>query len=129
MVLVRDSIVGLTKYGMELTAVVILWLSAIMASLVDRIPFTIAMVPILSGLSGSIPGAHVLWWALALGVGFGANASPIGSLTNIVTISLSEGSSTPLTYVDWFEKGPLVALATCVVASLALVGAIHWGLF
>jgi Na+/H+ antiporter NhaD/arsenite permease-like protein len=126
---VRDGIVGLTSCGMELTAVVILWLSAIMASLVDRIPFTIAMVPVLSGLSSSIPEANVLWWALAMGVGFGANASPIGSLTNIVTISLSEGSSTPLTYIDWFKKGPLVAFTSCVVASLALVAAVHWSLF
>ena len=126
---IRDGIVGLTGYGMEVTAVVILWLSAIMASLVDRIPFTIAMVPILSGLSSSIPGSNVLWWALALGVGFGANASPIGSLTNIVTISLSQRSSTPLTYIDWLKKGPLVALTTCAIASLALVAAIHWGLF
>jgi len=127
--IVRESIVGLTRCGMEVTAVVILWLSAIMASLVDRIPFTIAMVPVISGLAATVPGAGVLWWALALGVGVGANASPIGSLTNIVTISLSEGSSTPLSYVDWFKKGPLVALAGCVVASLALVAAIHWRLF
>jgi len=126
---IRDSIVGLTKCGMTLTAVVILWLSAIMASLVDRIPFTIAMVPVLAGLTRSLPDAGVLWWALALGVGFGANASPIGSLTNIVTISLSEGSSTPITYVDWFKKGPLVAFISCAVASLALVAAIHWGWF
>jgi len=100
-----------------------------MSSLIDRIPFTIAMVPILSGLSSAVPEASVLWWALALGVGFGANASPIGSLTNIVTISFSEGSSAPITYVDWFKRGPLVALTTCAIASLALVAGIHWGLF
>jgi len=126
---IRDSIIGLTRYGMALTAVVILWLSAIMASLVDRIPFTIAMVPVLAGLTRSLPDAGVLWWALALGVGFGANASPIGSLTNIVTISVSEGSPTPITYVDWFKKGPLMAFVSCAVASLALVAAIHWGWF
>ena len=127
--ILRDSIAGLTTYGMELAAVVVLWLSAIMSSLIDRIPFTIAMIPILSGLTASIPEAGVLWWALALGVGFGANASPIGSLTNIVTVSLSEASSKPLTYKDWLKKGPLIAFTSCAVASLALVGAIHWGLF
>lgn len=126
---IRDGILGLTKHGMTLTAVVILWLSAIMASLVDRIPFTIAMVPVLAGLTQSLPDAGVLWWALALGVGFGANASPIGSLTNIVTISLSEGCSTPITFVDWLKKGPQVAFLSCVVSSLALVAAIHWGWF
>ena len=126
---IRDSIVGLTSYGMELTAVVILWLSAILASLVDRIPFTIAMVPILAGLTRTLPDAGVLWWALALGVGFGANASPIGSLTNIVTISLSEGSSTPISYIDWFRKGPLIAFVSCAIATLALIAAIHWGWF
>jgi len=124
---IRNSIVGLTKYGIGVTAIVILWLSAIFASLIDRIPFTIAMVPILAGLSRSLPDADVLWWALALGVGFGANASPIGSLTNIVTISLSEGSSTPIAYVDWFKRGSLIAFVSCAIASLALLAAIHWG--
>jgi len=127
--LIRNSIASLARFGMAVTAVVILWLSAIMASLVDRIPFTIAMVPVLAGLSRSLPDASVLWWALALGVGFGANASPIGSLTNIVTISLSEGSSRPIAYLDWFKKGPLIAFVSCTVASLALVAAIHWGWF
>ena len=127
--IIRNSIAGLARFGMAVAAVVILWLSAIMASLVDRIPFTIAMVPVLAGLTRSLPDASVLWWALALGVGFGANASPIGSLTNIVTISLSEGSSRPIAYADWFKKGPLIAFVSCAVASLALVVAIHWGWF
>ncbi|MGD9676120.1 MAG: ArsB/NhaD family transporter [Candidatus Bipolaricaulia bacterium] len=125
----RDALAGLTEHGMELAAVVVLWLSAVMSSLIDRIPFTIAMIPILSGLAASTPQAGVLWWALALGVGLGANASPIGSLTNIVTISISEASSKPLSYADWLKKGPLVALTSCSIASLVLVAAIHWHVF
>ncbi|HCP32490.1 TPA: citrate transporter [Candidatus Acetothermia bacterium] len=127
--LITKAILGLTMYGVEVTALVILWMSAIMASLVDRIPFTIAMLPILGALGAHGVRVEPLWWALALGVGFGANGTPIGSMTNVVMVSISEEAGTPLTFRAWLKKGPVVTFGTCVIASLALIVGIRLGFF
>jgi len=127
--LVTKAIASLTVYGVELTALVILWMSAIMASLVDRIPFTIAMLPIIGALAAHGVRVEPLWWALALGVGFGANGTPIGSMTNVMTVSISEETGTPLTFREWLKRGPLVAFGTCAIASLALIAGIRLGFF
>jgi Na+/H+ antiporter NhaD/arsenite permease-like protein len=61
-----------------LSAVVILWGSALASGIIDNIPFTATMIPVLQefaraeGLSEE--GLRPLWWSLALGADFGGNA-------------------------------------------------------
>ena len=72
----------LAKTGIILATLVILWVSALMSAVVDNIPFTIAMLPVIKGLSAQGVVTSPLWWAL--GVGFGGNATPIGATANVV---------------------------------------------
>ncbi len=52
-----------------LTALVVLWVSALLSALVDNIPMTVAMIPILSYLQlQSVASVDLLWWALVFGV-------------------------------------------------------------
>ena len=59
------------------TALIILWSSAILSALVDNIPLTVAMLPIIAFLGAEGIPVDILWWALVFGVGFGGNGSPI----------------------------------------------------
>jgi Na+/H+ antiporter NhaD/arsenite permease-like protein len=123
------SITALSQYSIPLAAVVILWASALASGIISNVPFTIAMLPILKGLAAT-PGIHVapLWWALAIGVGFGANLTPLGSAANVVVASLSESIGTKLTFRRWAGSGTWVALATCSLGTIALLIAIRIGL-
>ncbi len=103
-----------------LAAVVVLWVSAVMSAVVDNIPFTIAMLPVISGLGAQGMQIGPLWWALALGVGFGGNATPIGATANVVAISISERTDHRITVGDWLKSGTWLALLATSVASLAL---------
>jgi Na+/H+ antiporter NhaD/arsenite permease-like protein len=64
---------------------------------------------------------RVEWWALALGAGFGGNGTPIGSTANVVTVSLSEKTRTPITTRLWLRSGLPVMLATCAVATVMFI--------
>lgn len=89
-----------------MTALVILWVSAVLSALVDNIPMTVAMLPILAYLQYEVQleGYQLLWWALVFGVGFGGNASPIGSTANVIVVSKSEQTDTPITFMGWMKS-------------------------
>jgi Na+/H+ antiporter NhaD/arsenite permease-like protein len=89
-----------------------------LSAVVDNVPITIALLPIIEGLGEAGMDARPLWWALALGAGFGGNGTIVGSTANIVVASLSERTRTPITSALWNKRGLPVMLATCAVASL-----------
>ena len=96
----------------------LLWVAAIISAVVDNIPFTIAMLPVIQEL-GEL-GVVVLpfWWALALGAGLGGNGTPIGATANVITVALSGKTHTPITTPLWLRSGLPVMIATCAVASV-----------
>ena len=103
------------------TALIILWVSAFASAVIDNIPFTMAMIPVIQLMQQNGAEVHLFWWALALGVGFGGNGSPIGSTANVVVVSKSAETDDPITFAKWFKSGTLATVATCVVASIAII--------
>ena len=101
-------------------AVMVIWVSAFSSAIVDNIPFCAAMIPViykLGELSEDINTAP-LFWALAMGCGFGGNATPIGSSANVMTVSISERGGHKITTAEWMRVGLPVMLITCVVATI-----------
>ncbi len=104
-----------------LFGVILIWLVAGISAVVDNVPVTIALIPIIQGLGASGMNIDPLWWALVFGAGFGGNGTIIGSTANIVVTNLSERTRTPITSTLWNKRGLPVMLATCLVASLLYV--------
>ncbi len=101
-----------------LLGLILLWVVSILSAVVDNVPITIALIPVIQGLgSAGIPTA-ALWWALVFGAGFGGNGTIIGSTANIVVASLSEKTRNPITPALWNKRGLPVMLGTTLVASL-----------
>ena len=119
---VLESLVHLLAQASSIPPVlfglIIIWVVAILSAIVDNIPITIAMVPVIHGLGAAGMDVGPLWWALAFGAGFGGNGSIIGSTANIVVVTLSEKTRTPITSKTWTRRGLPVMLATCSVASI-----------
>jgi Na+/H+ antiporter NhaD/arsenite permease-like protein len=126
--LAGKGIGALIGHGMLLAALVILWISALGSGLLSNVPFTIAMLPIFKGLASQGIPVDVLWWALALGVGFGGNLTPVAAAANVYFVSLSESMDKPFTFRRWLNTGSVVSTASCLVASLALILALELGL-
>lgn len=96
----------------------LIWIVAALSAVVDNIPITIALIPVIKGLGASGMDVHPLWWALVFGAGFGGNGTIIGSTANIIVVTLSEKTRTPITSKLWHQRGLPVMLATCLIASL-----------
>lgn len=103
-----------------LTALIILWASAVLSAIVDNIPLTVAMIPIITYLGTQGVPVDLLWWALALGVGFGGNGSPIGSTAGVIVVAKSEKTDHPISFIDWVKQGAPTMVLGLIVASGAL---------
>ena len=96
----------------------LIWIVAALSAIVDNVPITIALIPIIRGLSASGMDADPLWWALAFGAGFGGSGTIIGATANLIVVSLSEKTRHPITSKIWNKRGFPVMLATCSIASV-----------
>ena len=108
-----------------LASILLMWGAAILSAMIDNIPFTAAMVPIILGMEAQGINVAPLWWALAVGVGMGGNGTHLGSTANVFIVTLSEriakdnnDPSLAITPGLWFRKGTpamIVTLATSTV--------------
>jgi len=107
---------------MLVTALALMWVAAIVSALIDNIPFTVTMLPIIGVLSAEGIDVYPLWWALAIGVALGGNGTHIGATANIVVVAEAERSGVPnarITPLQWLKTGLPVMFLGLVVASLA----------
>ncbi len=120
-----EVVTGLVSHGLHLPMVVLgvilLWVVALLSAVIDNVPITIALIPVIQGLGSSGLNIAPLWWALVFGAGFGGNGTIIGSTANVVVASLSERTRHPITPVIWSKRGLPVMLVTCLVASVLYV--------
>jgi Na+/H+ antiporter NhaD/arsenite permease-like protein len=119
---VLDALVRLMEHAAVippvLFGVLLIWVVAGLSAIVDNVPITIALIPVIQGLGAVGMDVGPLWWALAFGAGFGGNGTIIGSTANIIVATLSEKTRTPITPKLWNKRGLPVMLATCAVASI-----------
>jgi Na+/H+ antiporter NhaD/arsenite permease-like protein len=122
---VLDAIVGLLEGLSNIPpmwfGVSLIWIVAILSAVVDNVPITIALIPVIHGLGANGMDVTPLWWALAFGAGFGGNGTIIGSTANIIVTTLSEKTRRPITSGIWNRRGLPVMLLTCAIASLLYI--------
>jgi len=122
---VGQFIIPFVQEDLLTATLVLMWVAAVLSALIDNIPFTAAMIPILLGMEAQ--GIHVapLWWALAVGVGMGGNGTHIGSTANVYIVTISErlakkenDPSLAITPWVWFRYGTPAMLVTLIICSL-----------
>lgn len=113
-----DLISGNQHLPPVLLGIIFLWIAALFSAVVDNVPATIALIPVILGLGNDGIPVAPLWWALVFGAGFGGNGTMIGSTTNILAASLTKNTSHPITPALWIKRGLPVMIITCMAASL-----------
>ncbi|MGQ9457872.1 MAG: SLC13 family permease [Anaerolineae bacterium] len=114
---VTRAALRLTGGNLPLTSMLLLWLSALVSGVVDNIPYTATMIPVVRGL-GETMSVMPLWWSLALGACLGGNATLVGASANVVVASLAERSGHPIRFGEFLRYGVATTLLSLVVASL-----------
>lgn len=123
-----------------LATIVLLWVAAILSAMIDNIPFTAAMIPIIAAMEAQGINVTPLWWALAAGVGMGGNGTHIGSTANVFIVTISErlarergDPSLAITPGLWFRKGTPAMILTLIACTVIFTVffeyySVHWTL-
>jgi len=115
--IVAQAALRLTGGDLALTSMLLLWMSAIGSGIVDNIPYTATMVPVVKSLGQAMP-IDPLWWSLALGACLGGNLTLVGASANVVVVSIAERSGHPISFMHFFRYGAITTFFSIVLASL-----------
>jgi Na+/H+ antiporter NhaD/arsenite permease-like protein len=115
-----DGIASITGGDRIAELLGIVWFSALGSGLVDNIPFTAAMIPVVDQLSGGSDDAY--WWALALGACFGGNATIIAAAANVAASGMSAKAGYPIGFVQFLKYGiPVTVLSLLLATAYVMV--------
>jgi Na+/H+ antiporter NhaD/arsenite permease-like protein len=120
---IADWVKEMSKGSLVAAILMVLWVSAIASAIIDNIPFTATMLPIVAYLTKEIPGADggILWWALALGACLGGNGTMIGASANVVTVGMAERAGYHISFIQYFRAAFPPMIATVILSSLWLL--------
>jgi Na+/H+ antiporter NhaD/arsenite permease-like protein len=112
-----------SRGSLVLAILMILWVSALFSAIIDNIPFTATMLPVVAYLTTSVPGAEhgVLWWALSLGACLGGNGTLIGASANVVTVGMAEKAGYPVSFMEYLRMAFLPMILTVAISMIWLL--------
>jgi Na+/H+ antiporter NhaD/arsenite permease-like protein len=116
---VATGIEDLTGGALAATSLLMLWISAFLSAIVDNIPYTATMLPVVAQLSEGQP-SDAIWWALAMGADLGGNATLIGASANVILAGMAEREGHPITFGQFLRFGLPVTVGTMVIATAYL---------
>lgn len=102
----------------NITAYAVLWMSAILSAIVDNIPYTATMIPLIKNLGHHYENLNPLWWTLALGACLGGNGTMVGASANVVVADMAEKAEHPITFIEFMKVGSLIMLESLVICTI-----------
>lgn len=115
-----ELVFKLCKGSFEITTYAILWVSGFLSALIDNIPYTATMIPLIKNLGNHYQDLKPLWWALALGACLGGNGTLIGASANIVVAEMSAKQKYPITFLEFLKAGFIVMIESMIICSVYL---------
>jgi Na+/H+ antiporter NhaD/arsenite permease-like protein len=112
-----DAIGTLTDGDRTAELLGIAWVSVLGSGIVDNIPFTATMVPVVEQLQQGNAGDDAYWWALAIGACFGGNATIIAAAANVAAAGMAARAGHPIGFLFFARIGIPVTLASMVIAT------------
>ncbi len=117
---VAEGIGNLTDGSRSAELIGILWVAAIGSGVVDNIPFTATMIPVVEQLQGERMD-NAYWWALALGACFGGNFTLVAAAANVAAAGMSERAGRPIRFVEFLKVGVPATLLSMVLATVYIL--------
>ncbi len=116
------QMLSLTKGNLFVTAIAILWVSAIASSFLDNIPFVATMIPLIKAMTASGQlDAYPLWWALALGACLGGNGTIIGASANVIVTGIMAKEGRPVSFMSFMRIGFPMMIISIIISTIYLI--------
>ncbi len=117
--LIATFIHAISGGNITFIVIIIIWISAVASAIIDNIPFSATMIPIIKSLAvTSGADLSVLAWTLALGTDIGGSATPIGASANVVGIAVASKNGH---HISWKQYCKYSIPATLIVITVSML--------
>ena len=115
-----NNIVRVAGNNISIATMVILWGSGMISGIIDNIPYTAMMIPLLKMLHASFgtTNGSVLWWALSAGACLGGNLTLIGASANVIVSGVASKSGYKLSFGEFAKYGILYTIISLLISSV-----------
>ena len=97
--------------------IILMWLSGIVSSIVDNIPLSTSLAPIVKDLVFEDAWKY-LWWGLVAGANLGGNMTPIGSPSSVIALGVAEQEGYPISFNAFLKMGVGLTLLHFIISSV-----------
>ena len=111
--------VEITGGDVTATSLFVLWLSALVSSVLDNIPFVATMIPLIQDMGNmGVANLEPIWWSLALGACLGGNGTLVGASANLIVAGLASARGVHISFIQYFKVGFPIMLLTIVMSTV-----------
>ena len=101
------------------TSLLVLWLSALISSVLDNIPFVATMIPLIQNMGAmGVTNLDPVWWSLALGACLGGNGTLVGASANLIVAGLASERGVKITFLKYLWIGFPIMILTIVLSTI-----------
>ncbi len=116
-----NFLLDVTDGHTTLMLLLILWVSALLSSFLDNIPFVATLIPLILTMGESGVDVSALWWALSLGACLGGNGTLVGASANVVLSGISKKSGYEITFKQYLKIGFPMMIMSIVISTIYLL--------
>lgn len=118
--LMAECILKITQGSQAATSMIILWASGIISGIIDNIPYTATMAPMLVEIEKTMGAEYTfpLWWALSLGACLGGNMTIIGAAANVIVSENANKEGYPISFMRFLKYGVVVVAISLILSTL-----------
>ena len=117
-----NRIVALSRSDPSIAPLLNVWVSGIPSAVVDNIPMTLTLIPIMDQVSAmtGFP-LKILGWSIVFGANLGGNLTPIGSASNIIALGILKRNNKTIDWGEWLQRCGLIVLVQLIIATAYIV--------
>ena len=115
------SLANLGGDNFLLQLILIMWISALLSSMIDNIPITKVLIPIIGSMTTNETSnnRNLMFYSLAIGANWGDNLTPLGD--NILVANIAEQNKRPISIKQFFKLGFVTTVFQLAIATLIFV--------
>lgn len=126
--MLANGAMNLTNGDLKITSMLILWMSGILSSFVNNVPYAVTIIPMIKEMIPQIQGinpaltqtviANALWWPLVLGACLGGNGTLVGASANVICAGMGTKSGYKISFMQFTKYGMLIMFQSMIISSI-----------
>lgn len=120
--ILAEKLLNVTQGDLGITTILVLWMSAVLSSFLDNIPYVATMIPLVNEMESlSTSNFEPVWWALSIGACLGGNGTIIGASANVVARGIVERNGHKISFLGYMKIAFPLMIMSIMISTIYLL--------